>query len=57
MIVYLLFIFAVSIILGAAKIFFLAAASDKVPDKGYVAFTAVWWLIIAAWTAYWVLNV
>lgn len=57
MTVYLLFIFAISVVLGIGKIFLLAVAPKKVDDRGYVAFTSIWWLMIAAWTAYWVLHV
>lgn len=57
MTVYLLFIFAISVVLGIGKIFLLALAPQVIGNRGYVAFTAVWWLMIAAWTAYWVLHV
>lgn len=57
MTVYLLFIFAIAIVLSMGKIFYLAFAPARVDNRGYVAVTVVWWLAIAAWTAYWVLNV
>jgi hypothetical protein len=57
MTVYLLFVFAIAVSLAIIKLFALAWLPDKVPAKGYVVVSIIFWLAFAGWTAYLVLNV